>query len=124
MAEGGIVAEAAPSAPVNPYNPIRVDLSQKVADPGESATPEQRESFALQTRVREIVEEAGAEPNRGTPYVEAALAEMGLQFGRKPTADERIQTKLRDPHIDIGPTLDPQKDTAMYLVPLEPIPPK
>lgn len=59
MAEGGIVAEAAPSAPVNPYNPIRVDLSQKVADPGESATPEQRESFALQTRVREIVEEAG-----------------------------------------------------------------
>ena len=125
MAEGGIgVGEAGTNSEVKPYDPIRVDLSQVIVDPGDNATPDQRESFVFQKRVREIIKEAGAEPGRGTPYVEAGLAEMGLQIGRQPTVEEKIALQLKDPSRDFGPSLTPEGDHAMYLVPLEPIPAK
>jgi hypothetical protein len=103
--------------------PIRVDLFQELTDPGENATAQQRESYELQQRVREIVKEAGVEPNRGTPYVEAALAQMGYELRAKLNVDEKIAIKLAHPDYDLGQSLTPDNDYAMYLQKLQPLHP-
>lgn len=126
MAEGTAgVVELTPSTELDPQEfPIRIDLSQELSEPPKNATPQQLERYELEREYRGIVKEAGAGPNKGTPYIEAALAAMGYEHSPQPSVDEKISIQLRHPDFDFGKSLTPEDDHAVYLRRLTPIPPK
>src|SRR3972149_7263585 len=121
MAEGNAeIAKVTPKVDSSADLPIRIDLSQELTEPKDDATPQQVEAYNLGKRYREIVGEAGEEPNRGTRYIEAALAQMGYEHAEQPGVDEKIAIKLKHPDYDFGPSLTPENDHAIYLRKLQP----